>query len=58
MCSLIYLTKGIIMLFVEICNGFALYLYNDGSAVSIGVLDGEVKYFSRYDYAYMWALPF
>lgn len=46
------------MLFVEICNGFALYLYNDGSAVSIGVLDGEVKYFSRYDYAYMWALPF
>jgi len=46
------------MLFIEIVNGSALYKYNDGSAVSIGVIDGKVEYFSCYNHAYMWALPF
>ena len=46
------------MLFVEIVNGSALYKYNNGTAVAIGVLDGSVEHFLCYDYAYAWALPF
>ena len=46
------------MLFVEYVNGYNLYLYNNGTAVAISGLSGEVTFFMCYDYAYMWALPF
>lgn len=46
------------MKLIEIVNGSALYLYNNGTAVAVGVLDGSVDFFTCYDYAYMWALPF
>ncbi len=46
------------MEFVEIINGSALYRYNDGTAVAIGVLDGNVDFFDCYLSAYAWSLPF
>lgn len=46
------------MKFIEICNGSMLYEYNNGTAVAIGCIDGSVEFFSCYDYAYAWALPF
>lgn len=47
------------MKLIEKINGSLIYLYNNGTAVTIDVLTGEdIKFFTNYMDAYMWSLPF